>query len=62
MTFTRIFVLERKFADAWGEEQAIFFGAQALKGTPVAPGLLLYFGAQFSLGGGAKAVILGART
>ena len=48
--FTRVFVIERKFAHAWGE-QAVFWVTQAPKSTPVAAGLLLCFGARSSLGG-----------
>ena len=45
MTFTRIFVLERKFAYS-REAQAVFWGSPASKCALVAPGLLLYSGAQ----------------
>ena len=43
------FVLERTFTHAW-EAQAIFWGTQALKYTPAALGLLLFFVVQPSLG------------
>ena len=49
MTITHIFVLKRKFADAGGHKQC-FREAQAPQITPVASGLLLYFGAQSLLG------------
>ena len=42
MTFTCIFVPEREFAYAWV--------AHAPNCIPLAPGSLLYFGAQYSLG------------
>ena len=52
MTFTHIFFLQQKFAYATvlGEHKQYFWGAQASKCTLVASGLLLYFGAQSSLG------------
>ena len=49
MTFTRILVLERKFAHARGYK-LYFWGAQASKCSLVSPSLLLYFGAQSLLG------------
>ena len=49
--FNTFFVLERKFSYACGHRQ-YSGGAQAPKCTTVAPGLLLSFGAQSSLGGG----------
>ena len=50
MTFTRIFVLQRKFTHACWEQVALW-GAQAPNCTSVPPALLLCFGAQSSLGG-----------
>ena len=50
MTCTRIFVLKQKFAYARGGHKQYFWEAQASKCALVAPGLLLYFGAQSSLG------------
>ena len=47
--FTRVFVLERKFTHAWGDTSSIL-GGTGPKSTPVAPGLLLCFGAQSPLG------------
>ena len=59
-------VLEQDFTHAWGA-RAVLWGTQVPKCTPVAPGVLLSFGAQSSLGGAhfsrgrAQAVIWGAR-
>ena len=51
LTFTRFFFRSGKyFYSRWGA-QAVFWGAHALKCTSEAPGLLLSFGAQSSLGG-----------
>ena len=47
--FTLIFVLEQKFAYAWGDTSSIFWGAGP-EIPPLAPSLLLYFGTQSSLG------------
>ena len=50
--FTRVFCPGTKFYSCLRGAQAVFWGAQAPKFTPVAPGQLLSFGAQPSLGGG----------
>ena len=65
MTFTRILVLERKFAHA-RRVQAVFLGGTDLEmfSSVTEPVTLFWssifaWGAEFLLGGGAQAVILG---
>ena len=50
LAFTRVYCPERRFYSCLGGHQQYFGGAQFLKCTPVAPSLLLSFGAQSSLG------------
>ena len=63
MTFTHIFDLERKFAYARGGAISIFLGTGfETRSSGTGPATLFWFtifawGAQFSLGGGAEAVI-----
>ena len=61
VTFTRIFVLERKFAYAWREHKLCFRGAQAAKCTPVAPGLF-FLGGEHNLRLGVHNSRLGGRS
>ena len=64
--FSRSFALERNFTHAWGGTlaQAVFWGAQAPKCTPGAPGCCFLLGHNPRFGGhifrlGAQAVIWG---
>ena len=66
MMFTRVFILERKFAHAWGDTSSILGGNMPRKALQWHRACYFVFGAQLSLGShfslGSQAVIWGGTT